>query len=273
MNNDSNILLINGQSNFVNISNDEKNEIKELINSLNEFNLENNDNLLELQKDINVENVKKVLDLVNKLIINNKIEENKRDKIIEIKKKILKITSPSERYQYQKSSFCDALEKGEWILIEHIESAPPEIIQKLIPLTSENPEIKIIQGTKEIIYKYKTNEENNSQSLEQNIRYIDPNFRIFFTYDPENEEFKINQKLLINCISFTLPENDLFFENSAQISYGLFRKNKYNKIFSKELAIKLTQAHQMVKEKKENSPSDFSGKMVFTGRTYYYLII
>ena len=61
--------------------------------------------------------------------------------------------SIQNRFRYNKSSFCESLEKGEWILIEQIESAPPEILERLIPLTQEIPEIKIIQGTKEIIYK------------------------------------------------------------------------------------------------------------------------
>ena len=149
MNNDSNVILINGQSKFETLNEEEmiqliklKKDIEILIN-LNDINNEGDN-------EINVESISKLLKEVNNFIEKENNNEN-IETIKKIKRKILKIISPINRFKYQKSLFCESLENGDWILIEQIESASSSIIERLIPLTQENPEIKIIQGTKEII--------------------------------------------------------------------------------------------------------------------------
>ena len=136
-------------------------------------------------------------------------------------------------------------------MIEQIESAPTEILERLLILTEENPEFRIIQDTKEIIYKFKENEKTKNENeniTEENIKYISPDFRLFFTYNPKKSDFKINQKLLSNCIIFNLPQNDSLIEYSTQISYGILRKANINKNYSFELAKRFSQVHQLVKK-------------------------
>ena len=232
MNNDSNVILINGQSKFEDLKEDEIEKLKTLSTELEDL-INDNNILIKQQNDINVEKIGNLLEKANKYISSdsphNKIEE------IKIKKKeILKIISPVNRFRYNKSSFSESLEKGDWILIEQIESAPPEILERLFPLTQENPEIKIIQGTKEIIYKYKVPKnidfdknldiENNinEDDLNENkdyIKYISTDFRIFFTYNPDKVDIKTNQTLLNNCFTFTLPRNDSSIKYLTQIFY------------------------------------------------------
>ena len=120
MNNDSTILMINGQSQFEKMTIEEKEKIKNLICSLNKICTNDYNYLQEAQKNINVENVQKIMNYMDNIIKNEQIDENQKIKIKKIKYKILKITSPALRYQFKQSSFCKALENGEWILIEHI---------------------------------------------------------------------------------------------------------------------------------------------------------
>ncbi len=283
MNNDSNVILINGQSKFEDLRSDEIDKLKDLKTKLEE--LLNNDNILK-ENDITVEKIGQLLEQANKFIssessFNNRIEEIKR-----IKNEIIKIISPINRFRYNKSSFCESLEKGEWILIEQIESAPPEILERLIPLTQENPEIKIIQGTKEIIYKYKApknSEFDNNLVIENNInkddinenkdniKYISPDFRIFFTYNPDKVDIKANQTLLNKCLTFTLPRNDSSIKYLTQILYGILRKANFDKISALEFSKRFSNVHQIVKEKIKLNPEDFSGKMQFTGRTINFI--
>ena len=203
MNNDSNIIMINGQSIFEDITTEEINELRILKNELEDL---LNINFNNKQSEIKVGGIKKLLEQANEYLNKNNNEDEK-EKIIKLKNKILKIISPINRFKYHKSSFCESLENGEWVLIEQIESAPSEVLERLIPLTLENPEIKIIQGTKEIIYKLNVNKDDNIllDHYEEYIKEISPEFRIFFTYNPDKADIKINQNLLDNCLTFTLP--------------------------------------------------------------------
>ena len=148
MNNDSNVSMINGQSIFENLNKKESDELEKLVKSLNKL-------LKEKDSPLNIENVKKIINKANEYIMNEEDnDDNNINEIKNLKNKIMKIISPGNRFKYKHSSFCESLEKGDWILIEQIESAPNEIIERLITLTEENPEIKIIQDAKEITYKY-----------------------------------------------------------------------------------------------------------------------
>ena len=203
-NNDSNVILINGQSKFEDLTVDEIEKLKTLTTELEEL-INDNNIMKKQQNDITVEKIGNLLEQANKCISRYSTHNNKIEEIKRIKKEILKIISPINRFRYNTSSFSESLEKGEWILIEQIESAPPEILERLFPLTQENPEIKIIQGTKEIIYKYKAqknfefdnnlNRDNNINEDDlnenkENIKYISPDFRIFFTYNPDKADIK-----------------------------------------------------------------------------------
>ena len=283
MNNDSNVILINGQSKFEDLRLDEIDKLRILKTKLEEL-INDNNILKEQQNDITVEKIGKLLDQANKYISNDSKYNNK---IEEIKKEIIKIISPVNRFRYSKSSFCESLEKGEWILIEQIESAPPEILERLFPLAQENPEIKIIQGTKEIIYKYKAPKNNNEfdynlgiqnnineediNENRDNIKYISPDFRIFFTYNPDKVDIKINQILLNNCLTFTLPRNDSSIKYLTQIFYGILRKTNFDKASALEFSKRFSNVHQIVKENIKLNPEDFSGKMQFTGSTINFI--
>ena len=115
------------------------------------------------------------------------------------------------------------MEKGYWILIEQIESAPIEIIEKLVPLCGDNPELKIIKGTKEVTYK------RNCKTNSESEKKINDNFRIFFTFNPyNNNESKINSSLIGKCVVFTLPQVDSTLEYSAKLYYGGLKNVKYH---------------------------------------------
>ena len=265
MNNDSNVSMINGQSIFEDLNPNELDELKEMVKQLNIY-------IKEKYTTLNIENVKKLIKKANEYIMKEEEEENNNNinEVKILKKKIMKIISPSNRFKYKHSSFCDSLENGDWILIEQIESASNEIIERLLPLTEENPEFKIIQDAKEITYKKRQND-GGGIKRDNNIKDISPDFRIFFTFNPAKSDFKINSKFLSNCIIFCLPENDSLIEYSTQISYGILRKGNLDKNISLELAKRFSQVHQLVKKKIMVEPDDFSGKMQFTQRTINFI--
>ena len=285
MNSDSNVILINGQSKFEDLREDEKEKLKTLSTELEDL-INDNNILIKQQNDITVEKIGNLLEKANQYISSDSPHNNKTEKIKIKKKEILKIISPVNRFRYNISSFSESLEKGDWILIEQIESAPPEILERLFPLTQENPEIKIIQGTKEIIYKYKAPkniEFDKNEDIENNIneddlnknkdyiKYISPDFRIFFTYNPDKVDIKTNQNLLNSCLTFTLPRNDSSIKYLTQIFYGILRKANFDKSSALEFSKRFSNVHQIIKEKIKLNPEDFSGKMQFTGRTINFI--
>ena len=174
MNKDINLSIFFGQSSISELTNKQKTEINELCNKLSiliDFNNKNNNwnpnNYYELCKAFDnypnsKENYKEAYSIY-----------------LKIKEKI----SITKRFKSNSSPFCKALVEGDWILIEQIESAPIEIIEKLIPLCEDNPELKIIKGIEERTYKI------NSKDSEKRIN---KNFRIFFTFNPYNRDKKIH---------------------------------------------------------------------------------
>ena len=259
MNKDINSTMFFGQSMINELPNTEKILIKELCNKLsnyvgytNKTNEWNPNTFNELCKSF--ENLEK----------NGKNYNEAKEIYVQIKDKI----SLTKRFEDKYSPFCEALNKGYWILIEQIESAPIEIIDKLVPLCGENPELKIIKGTKEVTYK-----RNNTENPIENIHN---QFRIFFTYNPYNSDVKINSSLLSKCVVFTLPQVDSTPEYSAKMFYGSLKNINYPYFLSKRLSEKLSNTHERAKNEvkisKIKGNNHFSENENFTGRTINFIL-
>ena len=192
---------------------------------------------------------------------NNKSYNKAKELYLKIKDK----KSLTKRFEPTISPFCEALNKGYWILIEQIESAPIEIIEKLIPLCGDNPELKIIKGTKEITYK------RNNSNPEENIN---EQFRIFFTFNPFNNESKINSSLFNKCVVFTLPQVDSTPEYSAKIYYGSLKNVNYSLKLCKEISGRLSNVHKYCKKRINDDKIEENKNFCendFTGRTIKFI--
>ena len=258
MNKDINLSIFFGQSSISELTNKQKTEINELCNKLSiliDFNNKNNNwnpnNYYELCKAFDnypnsKENYKEAYSIY-----------------LKIKEKI----SITKRFKSNSSPFCKALVQGDWILIEQIESAPIEIIEKLIPLCEDKPELKIIKGTEEITYKI-----NNKDSEKR----INKNFRIFFTFNPYNRDKKIHPSLFSKCLVFTLPQIDSTPEYCSKIYYGALKNINYPLKLSKELSGRLANVHGIAKTDSINfelisNNNIINNEGIFTGRTIKFI--
>ena len=255
MNKDINLSMFFGQSSIRNFTKEENDKINELC--------------IELSNLINSENKNKNWNPNNYTVLCKEFKEYSKDKenyneANKIYLKIKDLISITKRFESITSPFCDALIKGDWILIEQIESAPIEIIEKLIPLCDENPELKIIKGTEEITYK-----KNNSDFN------INEDFRIFFTFNPNRRNKNVHPSLFSKCLVFTLPQIDSTLEYCSKIYYGSFRNIKYPKNLSKELSGRLSNVHRFAKEDSKNfeliNNKSMNIERIFTGRTIKFI--
>ena len=256
MNKDINLSMFFGQSSIEKLSKDKINKINELCNNLSKIinyesksNKWNPNNYLELCKEF------------EKYPKDDKDYE-KANKIYEEIKEMIELT---KRFKSINSPFCEALINGDWILIEQIESAPNDIIEKLIPLCEEKPELKIIKGIEEITYKY-NNRNDRSKTISKD-------FRIFFTYNPYNREKKIHPSLFSKCVVFTLPQIDSTKEYCSKIYYGKFKNINYPAELSKELSGRLSNVHNKAKEDSLNNilKDNINNDGIFTGRTIKFI--
>ena len=256
MNKDISTTMFFGQSMIRELSRDDNKEISELCKELSSLVLYDKKNF-----GWNPNNFNELCEKFEKMGKNN----SNYYKANQIYKKIKDKISLTKRFEPIFSPFCEALNKGYWILIEQIESAPIEIIEKLIPLCGDNPELKIIKGTKEITYK------RNNLIGEENIN---DQFRIFFTFNPYNNESKINTSLFSKCVVFTLPQVDSTPEYSAKIYYGSFKNVNYPMGLSKEISGRLSNVHNISKNKMKNDNLEESknfSENQFTGRTIKFI--
>ncbi len=207
INSDSGISILTGQ-NQINeeLSEEEKTKLTNNLEQLKQFiKIENIEN-------IKPRDIKKIIDEINLYINNNKENIEKVQKIKDLKKELLYIISPVNRFIEKESQFIESMKKGDWVLIDGIEYAPPHFSEKISTLCGEKKEFELFEyGEK---YSVNTN--------------INKNFHL---YNPlsQSENSLIDQYLLNKCVSFTLPPIDFSYESSAQILYGIFRNNSYSK--------------------------------------------
>lgn len=63
-------------------------------------------------------------------------------------KQILKIQTSKSKgvtFEFIEAQLLDAIKKGYWILLDNVNSAPPEIIERLNSLTEENPVLNVVE--------------------------------------------------------------------------------------------------------------------------------
>ena len=122
---------------------------------------------------------------------------------------------PANRFHPQESSFIRAMLKGEWVLIDGIESAPPEFVEKILSLCGDNPELDLNEYG-EGLYFTKNNLPNTKK--------IHNDFHLFVTYNPTSStETKFpDQGILISSFSFV--------NKNFTISIFSFSTAKYNAV-------------------------------------------
>ena len=258
MNKDINLSMFFGQSSIRKLNSKEICEINQLCRELS--------NMIGYENISNIWNPSQFSGLCKAFEGYSSTNKNYKQ-AKEIYEKIKELISLTNRFESTASPFCEALIKGDWVLIEQIESAPSDIIEKLIPLCEEKPELKIIKGTEEITYKQDNKEDRNKS--------INKDFRIFFTFNPYNREKKIHPSLFNKSIVFTLPQIDSTLEYCSKIYYGKLKNINYPSELSKQISGRLSNVHKTAKDDslKDNLNNENirTNEPIFTGRTIKFI--
>ena len=264
MNSETGVNIITGQPEIMEKL--DENEIIRLDQIFSDINKIVNKNLIE---NMNIANLKRIdfnniIKSINKEIQEGKYSEENKIGLINYKNLINKIISPASRFKTQKSTFIKSIEDGNWILIDGIESAPPQIAEKISSLCGDNPELDLIECGPELCY-----------SLKPKVGYkqINKEFRLFITYNPSEMKIStvIEENLITKCITFCLPGIDSKTDYTSQIFYTSLKKAGYDKFLGENLAPRLSNAHSFALEDSINNTDKYCGNVPLTGRKIIFI--
>ena len=223
LNNDSGISLLTGQIAPKSEIDDE--DIEKIQNILNKC--KDNEKLNSIvNKDNFIENTKNWKPKVFRKIL-NELESVKKDlgekdlKIVrQIETKFNNELSFLKHLKNQDSPFINALINGKWVILDGIESAQPELFERIISLCDiSNKNLNLFEKGPE--YEYTLNSENPKFKIHEN-------FRLFITYNPIDVEQskKLSSSFMSKCLTFFLSTIDRDDKSSALILSGLFNYNQ-----------------------------------------------
>ena len=194
LNNDSGISLLTGQiAPKSDIDNEDIIKIQKILKKckINDklYSIVNKDDFIEKPREwkpLHFHRILKELELIKKDL------NGKELKIVkQIETKFNNELSFLKHLKNQDSPFINALTRGKWVILDGIESAQPELFERLISLCDiTNKNLNLFEKGPE--YEYTMDNEN------PNFK-IDENFRLFITYNPV--EIEQSKKLTSNFIS------------------------------------------------------------------------
>lgn len=265
MNSDSSLSMLAGQSVLSDtLSSEDEDKFQEILDKFAAINELHKYIYYEKREDF--EDRKKwspklFTDLIHK-VEKTQIPGSKTEMIYTSLKQLKEIMNPVHRFKQQESQFIKAMQNGEWVLIDGIESAPSEIAVKLTSLCGENPELNLFEYGPDYMFSKKS--ETNK---------IHDQFHLFITFNPNaiKDGQTFDQSFLAKCVSFTLEEIDGKIDNSAQILLGGLLSQSYEMDTAMELATRLGNLHTEAKLESRNNPMHFAGELQFTGRTLKFI--
>ena len=143
------------------------------------------------------------------------------------------------------SNFIRAMTKGDWIILDGIESAQPELYQRLSSLCDlQNQNLTMYENGPEYVY--------TKNSKKSKFR-IHKNFRLFITYNPFEVEpnKRIPQSFLNKVFTFSLSSIDENIKTTSLVLSGLF--NKENLYFDLEKKYYKSNEEILKKKNPDNS--------------------
>ena len=269
MNNNTGMSIFTGQSVIKEKLTEEENyKLKEIVN-----NLIKKDKLIAepikglSEPDYYEDIIKKLEDKIKKKDVDQSIIK----RLTIDREDILKIISPVNQFIKQKSAFLEAIQKndynedenkkGEWVLIDGIELAPNEVIEKLSSLCGEHPELHIFESGERIHIR------------KENIL---PNFHLFITYNPCTTSSRILDKSFINkCLTFTLPQIDSNTKDSSLLLFNSlnnldFQQENELKIIA-DICTRIGKVHTYSVNKSKKEPENFAGNVRLTIRNLNFI--
>jgi MoxR-like ATPase len=269
--------------------------------------------LIKKEKKFSSEEIKKIINLDNSdewvpsnfrnllKLIEEKASEISNENILlvsDLKSLLKEQLSFFKHLSNEDSSFIKAMINGDWVILDGIESAQPELYQRLSSLCDlENQNLTMYDNGPE--YVYTKNAENEKFK-------IHPNFRLFITYNPDEAEpsKKLPHSFLNKCLTFSLGSIDENIRTTSLVLSGVFlieklyreleeeyyNKNKeklhsqmpemrkkeiINNILKEDLrilGIKFASIHHYSNELAIKNKEDFAGKKTFSGRSIKFIL-
>ena len=202
-------------------------------------------------------------------IINDYIKDSNDREISQLdllkngQKKIKEICLPANRFMPPKSFIIESLKEGGWILFDGIESAPEEISEKCSSLSGEFGKLDLYDlGINESFVRHLSNNTNKEEIK------INSNFFLIASYNPMTQsENKILDPSFINKgIIFTLSQIDIDHPSRSKVVSGSLLSANYTNLISYQLALRISNIHQFIKDKSEKDREAFASDLQFTGR-------
>ena len=238
------------------LNSQDKKQLETLINEVKDLLEFNEKDEIKDFRNLTVPQYKKIVKKINykiKFLKDFKKNGETISNLIKIKKKILLVISPVNQIKYRDSDFLRALREGEWVLIDGIESAPNQIIEKIISLCGDNPELNIFESGKGIYF--------SNENKGDNIEKIHENFHLFITYNSsKNNSKKIEQTLFNKCMTFTSPQIDSKVEDAALALFSKINNYKDQNILA-NLSTRLSKFHCYCVQESQKNPYNFAGRI------------
>ena len=133
------------------------------------------------------------------------------------------------------------MKEGYWDLFDGIESATPQLSEKISTLVGEDPELDLYETGKDKYFFTRKNDLPNSTKIHDD-------FLMFICHNISSQSDKsLDPSLLSKCICFCMPPVDSREIDSAQVLYGSLIKNNLDRKICQSSATRLSFVHKFVK--------------------------
>ena len=195
---------------------------------------------MKKEKKVFGEEIEKIIDLDNsdkwlpshfrnliKLIEDKGTDINNENLLLvsELKSLLNEQLSFFKHLSNEDSAFIKAMINGDWVILDGIESAQPELYQRISSLCDlENQNLTMYDNGPEYIY---------TKNSEKEQFRIHSNFKLFITYNPSEAEpsKKLPHSFLNKCLTFSLNSIDENIKTTSLVLSGLFMlENLYEKL-------------------------------------------
>ena len=222
-------------------------------------------NLLKIKekniKKINQNDFKEFQEKIKKNLESKNLSEKEKKRYENAKHTLALIKSPLNRFIHEDSELIKGIKNGKWIMLDGLEMASIQISEKLSGLCDEEPILNVF--------------ESGLEDLNFDSSNINPNFRLFITYNPfyQNSK-KIDNSLFNKCIKFNLQSIDSNEKDSTIMLYENIRyysNDNLNSLWS-NLCSRIAKYHSKETEKSKENTDKIAGNVPFTIRNLVFII-
>lgn len=144
------------------------------------------------------------------------------------------------------SLIIQAMVNGDWLLLDGIESAPSDFLDRLFTLLDDIPTLNLYERGEDQFYSMYHGKDDKT-------KLIHPEFRLFMTYNPVGTfSNNVSSSFLSRCSLYSLNPIDSNLNDSAILVLGIIDKTTFTFSSSIEISAKIAIIHMKMKEKQQN---------------------